>query len=132
MNESSNRLSMKHAGVLTALFALPALLMVGKLSAFCASGFLLTHFSLLGLPAKMQGHVSHILFVPLGAILVVIFRLTFGLRILGPFRSILLAFTFGATGIPLGLVFLAVTTFLILTIIPLLKGMRLPYFGRIS
>jgi hypothetical protein len=132
MNESPDRLSMKQTGVLAGMFLLPALLMAGKLTHLCTSEFLLTHFSLLGLPAKMQGHVGHILFVPLGAILVVVFRLTLGIRVLGPFRSILLAFAFGATGIPLGLVFLAVTTFIIITIIPLLKGMRLPYFGRIS
>jgi hypothetical protein len=131
-NDSTLHFSRKQLCLIAALLAVPLLVMAGKLPCLPFAKFFWTHFSLLDLPAKMQNHVEHIAFVPLGATLVVFFRLTLGVRVLGPFRSILLAFAFAATGILLGLVFLAVTITIVVAIGPLIKGMRLPYFGRIS
>ncbi|KKM19075.1 hypothetical protein LCGC14_1659330, partial [marine sediment metagenome] len=59
-------------------------------------------------------------------------RLTLGIRILGPFRSILLAVAFQITGIGLGLVFAALVIGVIVAIRPILRSIRLPYFGRVS
>lgn len=131
-NDSTVHFSRKQLGLIAALLAVPLFVAVGKLPGLPTSEFFWTHFSLLHLPATIHSHVGHILFVPLGAILAVFFRLTLGVRLLGPFRSILLAFAFAATGILLGLIFLAVTIAILVTIGPLIKGMRLPYFGRIS
>ena len=75
---------------------------------------------------------ANILFVPIGALVIVVFRLTLGLRVLGPFRSVLLAFAFLATGAAVGLGFLVVTVVAPLLMRPLIKALRLPYFGRIS
>jgi hypothetical protein len=132
MNDSTKRLATSQRWVLAAMFVLPLLLMAGKLPSLPTSEFLLTNCSLLNLPAKMQGRVNHILFVPLGAILVVFCRLTLGIRVLGPFRSILLAFAFQTTGIVLGIVFLAVTLAVVVTLGPPVRALRMPYFGRIS
>jgi hypothetical protein len=131
-NDSAVSFSRKQIGLIAAMLAVPLLVMAGKLPGLPTSEFFWTHFSLLHLPAKMHGPVEHILFVPLGALLAVFVRLTLGVRVLGPFRSILLAFAFAATGILLGLLFLTVTIVILVTIGPLIKGMGLPYFGRIS
>jgi hypothetical protein len=80
----------------------------------------------------MHHRVTYILFVPFGATLVVFFRLFLGIRLLGPFRSILIAVAFQITGIPLGLGFLAVVTGVIVAIRPRIKAIHLPYFARVS
>ena len=72
------------------------------------------------------------LIVPLGALVVVTFRLTLGLRLLGPFRSILLALGFVATGIVTGLIFVAATIGALLAAPTVVSSLRLPYFGRVS
>jgi hypothetical protein len=118
--------------LLLALFGIPCLLMLAKSPRSPISTWLIEHASLVSLPAGLQHKLTHILFVPLGAILVVLVRLTLGLRVLGPFRSILLAVAFQATGAVLGLVFLAVTIAIVASIRPLLRAMALPYFGRIT
>lgn len=84
------------------------------------------------LPIAMQDRLEYLLFIPLGAFLVVFVRLTLGIRLLGPFRSILIAIAFQVTGILLGLVFMTVVTMFIVMIRPFLKKIRLPYFGRTS
>jgi hypothetical protein len=132
MSDLRKTLSLRQRWTLALLFAVPLAFMVAKWPALPTSAFLREHFSLLHLPAEMQRTVGHVLFMPLGAILVVFFRLTLGLRVLGPFRSILLALAFQTTGIVLGLVFLAITIGIIVMIRPLVKALRLPYFGRIS
>jgi hypothetical protein len=114
------------------LFIVPLAITVGKCSALPTSGFLTEWFSLDSLPAGVRQSAGHILFVPLGAVLVVFCRLTLGIRVLGPFRSILLAVAFQVTGVFLGLAFLAVIMAIILAVRPLLRFFRMPYFGRVS
>jgi hypothetical protein len=132
MNNSADRLATHQRWLLAAFVLLPLLLMAGKLPGLPTSDFLMSNCSLLHLPARMQARVNHILFVPLGAVLVVFCRLTLGIRVLGPFRSILLAFAFQSTGIVPGLAFLAATVGIIVAIGPPVRALRLPYFGRIS
>jgi hypothetical protein len=64
--------------------------------------------------------------------IIVFFRLFLGIRILGPFRSILLAVAFQITGVWAGCAFVGVVTGLIVFIRPILKRMLLPYFARVS
>ena len=120
-------------GVMALLFLVPLAIMVGKWSALPTAEFLMRWCSLTFLPdEKAMAGAGHILFVPLGAVLVVFWRLTLGIRVLGPFRSILLAVAFQFTGIGWGLVFLVVIMAIILAIRPLVRFLRMPYFGRVS
>ena len=118
--------------LLLVLFGLPLALIVLKLPAMPTAEFLNEHASLSGLTEKLQDKLSHILFVPLGAVLVVLVRLTLGLRVLGPFRSILLAVAFQTTGALMGMVFLAVTVLIVVAIRSPIGSLKLPYFGRIT
>lgn len=115
-----------------AVLLIPLLLALGKLDASPASGALREHVSLNAMSPELRDKVADILFVPVGALVVVTFRLTLGLRVLGPFRSVLLAFAFLATGIAIGIGFLIVTVAALVLARPLIKALRLPYFGRIS
>ncbi|OHB68671.1 MAG: hypothetical protein A2V70_07120 [Planctomycetes bacterium RBG_13_63_9] len=111
---------------------LPLVVAAGKCSVFPTSDFLSRAVSLADVPVEMHRRLQYVLFVPLGAILVVLCRLTLGIRVLGPFRSILLALAFQITGILQGIAFLVVVVAAIVGIRPTLKAMRLPYFGRVS
>jgi hypothetical protein len=132
MRLSKGNLSGRQKWVLALLFIMPLLVVVGKWPALPTSGFLTRFFSLAELPASMENRLRYILFVPLGATLVVLFRLTLGIRLLGPFRSILLALAFQITGIAFGLVFMAMVIGAIVALRPFLRAIRLPYFGRVS
>ncbi|MBM4019341.1 MAG: hypothetical protein FJ288_13635 [Planctomycetes bacterium] len=114
------------------LFIVPLAVVVGKWSALPTSPFLTQWCSLSAVPADLHRGARHILFVPLGAVLVVFFRLTLGIRVLGPFRSVLLAVAFQVTGVLLGLAFLAAIMAIVLAVRPLLRFVRMPYFGRVS
>lgn len=118
--------------VVAGLLLVPALLMFGKSAGMPTAEMLRHHVSLDNLTPALRGKVTDILFVPVGALVVVVFRLTLGLRVLGPFRSVLLAFALLATGAAVGVAFLAVTVGVLLLCRPLIKALRLPYFGRIS
>jgi hypothetical protein len=116
--------------VLALFFVLPLLLIAVKASGAPAAAFLMQYFSFAEIP--LQHAMRHVLLVPLGAILVVLFRLTLGVQVLGPFRPILIAFAFQLTGILPGLLFLLLIVAMILSIRPLIRALRLPYFGRVS
>jgi len=62
----------------------------------------------------------------------VFFRLVLGIRLLGPFRSILIAVAFQITGILPGLLFLAMVIGIVVAVRPLIKAIRMPYFARVS
>jgi hypothetical protein len=110
----------------------PLLLIALKQTGLPVGSFLRRHDSLAGLPRGLHGVVANILLVPLGALVVVSFRLTLGLRVLGPFRSILLAFAFLSTGIVVGLSFFSATVAILIFSRPFVRALRLPYFGRVS
>ena len=114
------------------LFVLPLIIVIGKCFFLPTSGLFLRVFSLTDIPKNMQNRVVYILFVPFGATLVVFFRLVLGIRILGPFRSILIAVAFQITGILHGLFFLAAVISIVVIIRPIAKAIRLPYFARVS
>ena len=84
------------------------------------------------LPEKLQRSAAHILFLPLAAIFVVLCRLTFGIRVLGPFRAILLAWAFQYTGAWIGALLLVVTVAAMVTLRKPVSNLKLPYFARIS
>jgi len=116
-----------------AIMLLPAVLvLIGRWHALPTASLLGRHLTLLNTPRALQHTVKDILLVPIGALVVVTFRLTLGIRLLGPFRSILLAFAFVVIGVWLGLLFLATTIGILVLIRPLIKSLSLPYFGRVS
>jgi 7 transmembrane helices usually fused to an inactive transglutaminase len=118
---------------LTALMLIPAgAIALARWHALPSASFLAHQLSLAATPGPLQHTVKDILFVPIGALIVVIFRLTLGIRVLGPFRSILLAFAFLATGVTVGIVFLTLTILILLLARPAIRALRLPYFGRVS
>ena len=125
-------LSEKQKLALRLLFIIPLLVIVGKLPLAPTAEFFTRFSSLADVSPRLVSRLRYILFVPLGALMVVFFRLTLGIRVLGPFRSILLAVAFQRTGIPLGLVFLALVITIIVTARPMLRDIQLPYFGRVS
>lgn len=85
----------------------------------------LTHLS-----QGLHGRALHLLIAPLGALVVVIARLTLGIRVLGPFRSVLLAVAFQMTGPWVGVVAFAGVIAVVVLLRPLYRRMRLAYFGR--
>ena len=121
-----------HKWGLALLILMPLLLVALKWDTMPTAEPLQRYVSLVGLPEQTHDRLIYVLFVPLGAILIVLCRLTLGIRVLGPFRSILLAVAFQFTGILTGLLFLAIVIGAVVAVRPLLKTMRLPYFGRVS
>ncbi len=132
MKFSKGNLSNKEKIAVALLIIVPLLIALGKWSILPTSDLFLRVFSLNHIPHNMHHRVMYILFVPFGATLVVFFRLFLGVRLLGPFRSILIAVAFQIIGIPLGLVFLAMVTGVIVAIRPRIKAIHLPYFARVS
>jgi 7 transmembrane helices usually fused to an inactive transglutaminase len=108
--------------LMIALFALPLGIALCKLWAPPTSTLFAGLFSLSGLSPQSHAAVQNVLAVPIGALVVVLFRLTLGLQMLGLFRPILLAIAFGAIGVPLSLGFLGVALLGIGLLRPLLTG----------
>jgi len=115
-----------------AMVALPLLIVALRVAAPSFLGDLVSAADLTKLPPGIASELRYVLAIPVGALVVVIVRLTLGLRVLGPFRPILIAVGLQMTGIVTGLAFLAATFLLIVAIRPLLVGNRLPYFARVS
>ena len=132
MDKNKNNAPAKRRWSVALLFLIPALLMIGKLSALPTSSFLWQWCSFAHLQSLAAHRLQYVLFVPIGAVVVVFFRQTLGFRLLGPFRSILIAVAFQITGILAGLVFLVMIIGVIVAIRPGLKKLRLRYFARIS
>lgn len=86
--------------------------------------------TLADLPPEVMAQVGYVLAIPLGAVIVVFARVTLGLRLMGPFRPILIAVALQMTGIVPGLLFLAATFVLIALVRPLVRAQKLPYFAR--
>ena len=126
------RISAGNKALLAAVLLVPLATAAARWPGAPTAPFLDGHISLRHLSPALQGTVDGILFVPIGALLVVVFRLTLGIRVLGPFRSVLLALAFLATGIWLGLAFMVLTVSVVVLLRRPIKGFRLPYFGRIT
>jgi hypothetical protein len=127
--ETAGKLSLAQITAIALLLVIPVLVMVGKTPGTPTAEFL-KWLSFADVPR--QAVVGHVLFVPLGALLVTFFRLTIGIRVLGPFRPILIAFAFQLTGILPGITFLAITVAVIISVRPLIRNLHMPYFGRIT
>ena len=132
MKLGKGNLSGKQRLILAMLIVSPLVVMVCKWPALPTSGFFMRAFSLAGLSGNRERRVEYILSVPFGATLVVFFQLFLGIRLFGPFRSILLAVAFLITGILPGLAFLAIVIGIVLATRPFIKAIRLPYFARVS
>lgn len=135
MGLAKGNLTRRHKVVLALVLFVPLLVALGKCSFMPTSGFLWGALSLGDMndwSRHMENRLVYIMMVPMGAIFVVLFRLTLGIRLLGPFRSILLALSFGITGIVMGIVFMTIVIATIAIIRPTLKSVKLPYFARLS
>lgn len=103
--------------LLVLLFGLPLLILLGKLPNAPTAPLLMRTFTLTDLPVRTHGHLEYLIFIPLSAVVVVLFRVTLGIPVFGLFRPILLAIAFRMVGLELGLAFLA----LVMTIIVLAR-----------
>lgn len=83
------------------------------------------------IPPTDRSTVLYILLLPTGALIITLFRLTFGLRILG-FRAILIAIGFQEAGVVPSLLLLCFVVGLLLVIRPSMRRIRLPLFSRVS
>ncbi|MDJ0867266.1 MAG: 7TM domain-containing protein [Myxococcota bacterium] len=132
-------------GLLLSLALLPLIAMAVRLSAApgvlgpSLSGTLLPSIghdlnemlSLHRVPANDRGQVLYLLFLPTGAMLIALARLTFGLRVIG-FRSILIAVGFQQSGVVPSLLLIGVVVAIVIAVRPALLRFRLPYYARVS
>jgi hypothetical protein len=107
--------------LLVALLVLPLAVALAKLPVLPTSDFALRFFSLAFVPVDFHAIAENLLMVPLGALVVVIFRLTLGLRVLGMFRPILIAMAFQVIGVPISVAFLLLALVVIIVLRPLLQ-----------
>lgn len=114
------------------IFLLGLSLMILRVTPGPVANWLDLHGSFENLPLETQLHIDDLLLVPAASVLVVLSRLTLGLRMLGPFRPILIALAFYQTGVLAGAVFMVVVLVVVGVIRPRLQRGLLPYFGRLS
>jgi hypothetical protein len=115
------------------LLLVPLLLTLGRLSGLPGAGRLSEILDLSTLPPPLRAHVHQVLFVPVGALVVVIGRLVLGLRPLGVLSPILLAMALPVTGVLPGVGFVGFTLLLTTVFVrPLLKSRGLPYSARVA
>ena len=62
--------------LLVVLFGLPLLILLGKLPEAPTAALFTRTFTLADLPVRMHRHLEYLLFVPLSAMVVVLFRVT--------------------------------------------------------
>ncbi len=113
-----------------ALFLIPAIIFIAKQPGSPISAWMVHAFSCDDLAKGLRSELRLSVFIPLAALIVVFFRVALGLRVLGPFRSILLAMAFKVTGGLYGVLYLGVAVGLFVSLRPVIKRLRLPYFGR--
>ncbi|MEO8443878.1 MAG: 7TM domain-containing protein [Gammaproteobacteria bacterium] len=130
--------------VLLAIAALPLLISIARISAWPGvlspgvSGTLLPSLghelgtlSLRNISPSSRNHILYLLFVPTGAVLIALARLTFGIRVIG-FRSILISVGFQQSGILPSLLLIATMALIVITIRPVLLQLRLPYYAHVA
>lgn len=89
-------------------------------------------FSLFSLPISEQNAYRHILLVPFGALVVVLFRLLIGLRTSGTFMPVLIALAFMETTLLAGLIMFLVIVGMGLVIRSYLSSLNMLLVARIS
>lgn len=114
------------------LIALPIFIILAKWPILPTGPLFLEIFSLKGFFGQTSSLDEILLFIPLGAFLTVLIRLTLGIQVLGPFRPLLIAMAFQVTGILLGCTALIVVSTVIALMSPFIKRARLPYFARMA
>ena len=87
--------------------------------------------SLHNIPPGDRHRVLYILFLPTGALLIALARLTFGIRLIG-FRAILISVGFQQSGIVPSLLLIIAMISVVVGIRPWLVQWRLPYFARVA
>lgn len=112
------------------VFGLPLTVFFARVLPVPSLNALVSGLTLADLPPQVLAQVGFVLAIPLGAIVVVVARVTLGLRLMGPFRPILIAVALQMTGIMPGLLFLVAVSILIALVRPLVRAMKLPYFAR--
>lgn len=122
------RISPAMWGVLAALGIAALAIMIAKIAGAPAWA---QRLSLTGISPAVTGRIGHLLFVPIGALVVALTRLTLGLRLLGPFRAILLAIALESVGFGLGLAVFIVVAGTVVALRPTTRRMGLPYYGRV-
>jgi hypothetical protein len=127
---AGGRLDARGWAIVGVLLVIPLAMMAWRAAALPGATALEQWISFSSLPAEMRERTLHLLFAPLGALLVVFVRLTLGIRILGPFRSVLLALAFQVTGVVVGLGFFAMVLCAVVVLRPHIKRLRMPYFGK--
>ena len=102
---------------------------LGLLWAF--GDFLNQYFVFDWIPPADRPSILFLLLLPTGALLVAIFRLTLGIRVLG-LRAILLAMGFQAIGMLPSLVLMVAVIGTIAAVRPWLRRIRVPLYGRLT
>jgi len=113
---ASSEAAAKTDWLLVLLFALPVGIALAKLPILPTSAVTARFFSLAHVSAPFHGTAENVLLVPLGAVVVVLFRLTLGIKVLGFFRPILMAMAFDLIGIPISLAFVLVVLVVIVAL----------------
>lgn len=113
------------------LIAAGVALVVARLDGMSTQEFMAEHVSLDPLPYEIDDQIAGLLIVPLGAVVVVLFRLTLGVTMLGPFRPILIALALEHTGVVAGTLFTAAVMAAVALVRPRLRNVSLPYFSRL-
>jgi hypothetical protein len=88
--------------------------------------------SLRHMAPDFREQIEQVLVIPVAALVVVFFRLALGLRMLGPFRPILIAAAFQSVGVFAGLIFMVVVLGVTLLLRPPLKAGLRPYYVRLA
>lgn len=112
------------------VFGLPVFIVLARTLPLGALSTAAAAVTLADLPPEVVAQIGYVMAIPLGAVIVVIARVSLGLRLMGPFRPILIAVALQMTGIMTGLLFLFATFILIALIRPLVRAQKLPYFAR--
>ena len=129
MDSESKPPTHENPWLLALLLAAPSLIMLSKQPIFAVSTRMNELFSLADIPHRLHGHTEYVLYVPLSAIVVCIFRLTLGLPVLSLFRPILTAVAFRIIGIPWGLAFLVAVLSCVVLLKPLIRDAH--YYVRV-
>ena len=125
--QSQAKTSLWRAATPAVLIALPVV--IALLKARGAPAWLDFGAALGGLSRHGRHHLETVLLIPLSTMLAAFFRLALGLRMFSIYRPVLIAIAFETTGVPLGLLFLAVVLGAVVAAHPVIKGR--PYYARV-
>jgi hypothetical protein len=115
------------------LLVLPAVITLIRVTGAPGGGVLDHALDLTTAPPTLLPHVHQVLYVPLGALIVVAFRLILGLRALGTLSPILLGLALMTTGYARGLVFVSIALVVVALVVrPVLRAHGMPYSARVA